>query len=238
MADSTFNVDHKEIVNGAIFKYAIYFAGPSKKTSSIPKRLLAPIAANGTSRSSSHSLCSRSSSISDESNADISEVSDSEIDLDSDVYYADSLEGYEEYIVFYEEEVNTSPGWSTGASTHHAHGGDASRSNIATFENFNTSDESNDNKSESGEYTGKFNGKGAMKKKVRFSPSPEIRVMHTWKFAHSQARINPHRFSYIDRLRFQEKVRNTELILIPVLDMCHRETIFTERFRVQSEVKD
>lgn len=243
------NVHQKEIPHGSIFKYAIYLAGSSKKNASMPKRLLARLTANATKCSDSHSLCSRSSSVSDVANAGSPEVSDSEIDLDSVVYFSDNFEGFEEYIYFYEEEVVT-----TSSEGDDGSGNDESCTNNAGCRNCHTPEESEDGNSESGECAhepndenGKFSNtrnsiekeqSGAARKTVRFSPCPKVHVMFTWQFAHSQARKSQYSHDYIDKLRFCQRIKNMEPILLPVLNAHHREAIFAERFREQSKKND
>lgn len=223
-----FNINQEENPDASIFKYAIYFAGPSKKSSSMPKRLLAKLSANApNSLSSRTSSRSDVSSITDESNSD---VSDSEIDWNSVVYFEESLVGYEEYVVFYEEEVTTTSDCPSDARE----SDDESGTKVCT--NCSTPEESDDDACDSGNSTMRSSNpsRGGARKTVTFNPSPEIRVMRTWPFAHLQARINPHRFSYVEEVRFYERIKNTETILLPILDCSHRDAIFAERFREQN----
>lgn len=55
--------------------------------------------------------------------------------------------------------------------------------------------------------------------------------MHAWKFAYSQARKSELAQLQMDKVRFKNRINETNEILSPILSFDHREKIFNERFR-------
>lgn len=71
------------------------------------------------------------------------------------------------------------------------------------------------------------------KKKVRFAEGKLLTCFHlmiAWDFALRSARIGPWETLARDTVRFQNRISRTAAVLDPVLQPCHRERIYKERF--------
>jgi hypothetical protein len=69
-----------------------------------------------------------------------------------------------------------------------------------------------------------------MKNTVTFSDNVQVFNMVVWNFAYRQARKNEYYKHYLDRLRFEKRIKICENIISKVLDVKHRNAIFKERF--------
>lgn len=65
---------------------------------------------------------------------------------------------------------------------------------------------------------------------VRFNLTPVVHVLRAWSFAYQQARKGEWEQIGRDRVRFHERVKRMEPILLPILDSHHRQNIYQERF--------
>lgn len=54
-------------------------------------------------------------------------------------------------------------------------------------------------------------------KSVSFHTIHEIKFLYTWKYAHQQARKGTWHIDAVDRIRFQRRITQTEIIIDPVL---------------------
>lgn len=59
---------------------------------------------------------------------------------------------------------------------------------------------------------------------------PVVHVLRTWSFAYQQARKGEWEQIGRDRVRFHERVKRMEPILLPALELNHRQKIYSERF--------
>ncbi len=70
-----------------------------------------------------------------------------------------------------------------------------------------------------------------MEKKVCFSEDKNtIHNLVVWSFAYRQSRKSDFHKLYLDRLRFERRIKDSEESLIKILDVNHRKKIYTERF--------
>lgn len=69
-----------------------------------------------------------------------------------------------------------------------------------------------------------------MKKLVTINDSPKVYYLVKWSFAYRQARISEYQKHYSDRMRFERRIIQTEIILYPILKSEHRTKIYFERF--------
>lgn len=63
-------------------------------------------------------------------------------------------------------------------------------------------------------------------KHVRFDSRLRVHTMYTWLFASNQARKGQWYFYAIDRMRFQNRIKNTAICIEHVLSPTHRQKIF------------
>lgn len=72
-----------------------------------------------------------------------------------------------------------------------------------------------------------------MKKSVNFSDERNrIYILVKWQFAYRQARKGDNGKTYLDRLRFEKRIIQSEIILHLIFDKELRSKIFNERFNV------
>jgi hypothetical protein len=69
-----------------------------------------------------------------------------------------------------------------------------------------------------------------MKNIVTFNDNVQVFPMVVWSFAYRQARKSECFKHYLDRLRFEKRIKNCENTLSKVLDVKHRNVIYKERF--------
>lgn len=69
-----------------------------------------------------------------------------------------------------------------------------------------------------------------MKKSVTFSEENTIHNMFAWDFAYRNARLSNWQTFYLDRLRFDRRIKRSALLLDKILDHNHRQNIYTQRF--------
>lgn len=55
------------------------------------------------------------------------------------------------------------------------------------------------------------------KKSVSFELNPQTKILHTWLYAHQQARKGTWHIDAVDRIRFQRRIEQTKNILDPIL---------------------
>lgn len=65
---------------------------------------------------------------------------------------------------------------------------------------------------------------------MRFDLTPVVHVLRVWSFAYQQARKGKWEQIGRDRVRFHERIKRMEPILLPALDLHHRQKIYNERF--------
>lgn len=65
-------------------------------------------------------------------------------------------------------------------------------------------------------------------KSVTFNSNVQIKKMYVWSFAHNSARKGTFPSEYLDRLRFNNKIRKTEIILSPILNTSHRKRMYKQ----------
>lgn len=61
--------------------------------------------------------------------------------------------------------------------------------------------------------------------KVSFNPNVQVLKMHVWSYAYHTARISRWRQDYLDRKRFQKRIKAAEKIISPILRPEHRMNI-------------
>lgn len=62
-------------------------------------------------------------------------------------------------------------------------------------------------------------------KKVKFKAKPEIRILHTWHYAHMQARKDKWQQIAIDRTRFENRIDELKEKISPILLKKHKKII-------------
>lgn len=65
------------------------------------------------------------------------------------------------------------------------------------------------------------------KSKVSFDPNIQIKCLCVWPYAHWIARKNDWESKYLDRIRFQDKIKAIEQVLHPVLLNHHRRKVYS-----------
>ncbi|KAJ6644043.1 Protein phosphatase 1 regulatory subunit 15A, partial [Pseudolycoriella hygida] len=75
---------------------------------------------------------------------------------------------------------------------------------------------------------------GFEERKVRFNLIPVVHVLRTWTYAHKVARKGEWEQIGRDRVRFLDRIRRLEPVLLPVFESAHREKVYNERFHVNA----
>lgn len=65
-----------------------------------------------------------------------------------------------------------------------------------------------------------------------------VHVLRVWRFAYHQARKGEWEQIGRDRVRFLERAKRMESILLPILDSNHRQKIYNERFFENNDSSD
>lgn len=67
-----------------------------------------------------------------------------------------------------------------------------------------------------------------MKKAVSFDESKnKVHLMVAWSFAYKRSRMMPQEF--IEKHHFNRRIEKCQLILEPILDSIHRDTVFKKK---------
>ena len=73
--------------------------------------------------------------------------------------------------------------------------------------------------------------KNKMKKSVKFNEDKNaVYLLVVWNYAYREARKSNFQQQYLDRLRFERRIRQSEDLICKILDKHHRNVIYRERF--------
>lgn len=61
---------------------------------------------------------------------------------------------------------------------------------------------------------------------VSFHPIVKVLIMHVWQYAYRMSRVSGWKQDYLDRKRFQKRIKKTESIIAPILTVEHRLKIY------------
>jgi hypothetical protein len=71
-----------------------------------------------------------------------------------------------------------------------------------------------------------------MQKMVTFNEdNNKVLKMVVWAYAYKQARKSDFQRHYLDRLRYEKRIKQCEMIICKILDVNHRTVIYNERFK-------